>query len=64
MAKAESDLQAMLTKGMDPHQLPWYEPYLHEVPEPAKTILEKYSRIPPDQVVEHVKNVVSYPCPL
>ncbi|KAJ5156725.1 hypothetical protein N7492_009528 [Penicillium capsulatum] len=62
MAKAESDLQAMLSIGMDPHQLPWYEPDLPEVPEPAKTILERYSRIPSDRVVGHVKNVFPYPC--
>lgn len=60
MAKAESDLLAMLSKGMDPHLLPWYEPDLYEVSEPARTILENYSQISPGQVVEHVKKVVSH----
>ena len=58
MARAESDLQSMITKGVDPRELPWYETDLKEVPEPAKTILEKYSRIPSDQIVQHVKDVV------
>lgn len=58
MAKAESDLRSMMTKGMDPRELPWYEVDLKEVPEPAKTLLEKYSKIPSDQVVQHVKALV------
>lgn len=59
MAKAESDLRSMLSNGMDPHELPWYEPDLEEVSEPAKTILEKYSQIPPEEVIHHVKSLVS-----
>ncbi|CAI7676960.1 unnamed protein product [Penicillium pancosmium] len=69
MAKAENDLQSMLSKGMDPKELPWYEPTIDEVPEPAKTILEKYSNIPSDQVLQHVVDVreraysvFPYPC--
>ncbi|KAJ5788331.1 hypothetical protein N7457_003321 [Penicillium paradoxum] len=57
MAKAESDLKSILDGGFDPQQFPWYEPELTEAPEPAKTLLEKYSKIPPNQVVEHVKKV-------
>ncbi|KAJ5895224.1 hypothetical protein N7495_006915 [Penicillium taxi] len=60
MAKAESDLQSMLAKGMDPRDLPWYEADLAEVPEPAKTILENYSHISPDQVLQHVMDMVSH----
>jgi len=60
MAKAESDLKSILDGGFDPHKFPWYEPDLVEVPEPAKTLLERYSKIPPEQVVEHVKKVVSH----
>jgi hypothetical protein len=60
MAKAESDLRSILDGGFDPHKFPWYEPDLVEAPEPAKTLLEKYSKIPPEQVVEHVKKVVSH----
>lgn len=59
MAKAESDLKSILDGGFDPHQFPWYEPELNEAPESAKTLLEKYSKIPPGQVVDHVKKVVS-----
>lgn len=59
MAKAESDLRSMLSNGMDPHELPWYEPDLREVSEPAKTILEKYSKIPSEEVIHHVKSLVS-----
>ncbi|KAJ5579928.1 uncharacterized protein N7459_005913 [Penicillium hispanicum] len=62
MAKAESDLRSMIVNGMDPRELPWYETDLTDVPDPAKTILEKYSKIPPDQVVQHVKTVFPYPC--
>ncbi|CAI7616370.1 unnamed protein product [Penicillium bialowiezense] len=69
MAKAESELNTILDGGFDPHQFPWYEPDLTEAPEPAKTLLERYSKIPPDQVVDHVKKVrdraffvFPYPC--
>lgn len=60
MAKAESDLKSILGGGFDPHKFAWYEPELIEVPEPAKTLLEKYSKIPSEQVVDHVKKVVSH----
>ncbi|KAJ5565060.1 hypothetical protein N7513_001302 [Penicillium frequentans] len=71
MAKAttESERRAALTKGKAPHELPWYKTDFEEVPEPAKTILENYSKIPPDQVLQHVKDVrdrafevFPYPC--
>ncbi|KAJ5617692.1 hypothetical protein N7537_002806 [Penicillium hordei] len=60
MAKAESDLKSILDGGFDPHKFAWYEPELIEVPEPAKSLLEKYSKIPSEQVVDHVKKVVSH----
>ncbi|KAJ5791574.1 uncharacterized protein N7518_008585, partial [Penicillium psychrosexuale] len=69
MAKAESDLRSILDGGFDPHKFAWYEPELIEVPEPAKSLLEKYSKIPPGHEVEHVKKVrdrafavFPYPC--
>ncbi|KAJ5222627.1 uncharacterized protein N7469_008867 [Penicillium citrinum] len=62
MAKAETDLQKMLANGADPKELPWYEPKINDVPEPAKTILESYSKIPPGQVLQHVMDVFPYPC--
>ncbi|KAJ6080081.1 hypothetical protein N7467_009834 [Penicillium canescens] len=67
MAKAEQDLKYILDGGFNPREFPWYEPELVEVPEPAKKILE--SRIPREEVVEHVKKVrdrafavFPYPC--
>ncbi|EKV04395.1 hypothetical protein PDIG_23970 [Penicillium digitatum PHI26] len=57
MAKAESDLRSILDGGFDPREFPWYEPELTEIPEPAKTLLENYSKIQPGQEVEHVKKV-------
>lgn len=59
MAKAEMDIQKMLANGADPKELPWYEPKIDNIPEPAKTILENYSKIPPEQVLQHVMDVVS-----
>jgi hypothetical protein len=59
MAKAEQDLKSILDGGFDPREFPWYEPELVEVSEPAKKILE--SRIPREEVLEHVKKVVSSP---
>jgi hypothetical protein len=58
-AKTESDLRAALTKDKDPRKLPWYKIDFEEVPEPSKTILGKYSKVPPDQMLQHVKDVVS-----
>jgi hypothetical protein len=59
MAKSETDLRSMLANGLDSKSLAWYESDLKEVPEPAKTLLEKYSRIPSDKVVQHVNSMVS-----
>lgn len=58
-SRTESDMRDALTKGKDPRELPWYKTDFEEVPEPGKTILEEYSKIPPDQVLQHVKAVVS-----
>ncbi|KAJ6084241.1 hypothetical protein N7486_011041 [Penicillium sp. IBT 16267x] len=68
--RTESDLRAALTEGnKDPRELPWYQTDFEEMPEPGKTILENYSKIPPDQVLQHVKDVrerafevFPYPC--
>lgn len=49
----------MFTEGKDFRQLPWFDVEIEEVPEPAKTILEQYSRIPSDRVLQHVRDVVS-----
>lgn len=59
MAKSETDLRSMIANGLDSKSLAWYESDLQEVPEPAKTLLEKYSKIPSDQLVQHVNSMVS-----
>ncbi|CAL5873744.1 uncharacterized protein PFLUO_LOCUS8026 [Penicillium psychrofluorescens] len=69
MAKAESELRSILDGGFDREKFPWYVQDLEEVPEPAKTLLEKYSKISPGEVMQHVKtvrdrafSVFPYPC--
>lgn len=59
MARSETNLRSMIANGSDPKSLPWYESDLEEVPEPAKTLLAEYSKIPSDQVVHHVNSMVS-----
>lgn len=49
----------MIENGLDSKSLAWYESDLKEVPEPAKTLLEKYSKVPSDKVVQHVNSMVS-----
>jgi hypothetical protein len=39
---------------------PFYRADLADVEGPARTLLEKYSGIPPEKVVQHVKDVVSH----
>ncbi|KAJ5201844.1 uncharacterized protein N7498_006507 [Penicillium cinerascens] len=69
MARSETNLRSMIANSSDPKSLPWYESDLKEVPEPAKTLLAEYSKIPSDQVVQHVNSmrdrafaVFPYPC--
>ncbi|KAJ5108979.1 hypothetical protein N7456_005654 [Penicillium angulare] len=62
MTQTNSDLRSRLAKVENPHELPWYLNEFEEVPEPARTILEKYSNIAPDNVLQHVKDVFPYPC--
>ncbi|KAJ5273451.1 hypothetical protein N7478_008576 [Penicillium angulare] len=59
MAQPNSDLRSRLAKVERPQELPWYLNEFEEVPEPAKTILLNYSNIPPDNVLQHVKDVVT-----
>lgn len=62
MARSETNLRSMIANGSDPKSLPWYESDLEEVPEPAKTLLAEYSKIPSDQVVQHVNSMVRCCC--
>ena len=43
-------------RGKDVH---WYKADIGDVSEPARQLLEHYSRIPPDQVASHIAEVVS-----
>lgn len=38
----------------------WYEPAVTSVPEDVRDLLENYSRIAPEQVVQHVVAFVRY----
>ncbi|KAJ5389551.1 uncharacterized protein N7496_000619 [Penicillium cataractarum] len=69
MTEAEPGPNYMLSEDYDPHTLPWYEPELQDVEPEARQLLEKYSKIPSDEVVQHVNNmrdrafaVFPYPC--
>jgi ERCC4-type nuclease len=43
----------------EPEILPWYKKELDEIKPRTRELLEKYSNIPPADVEEHVKHVVS-----
>lgn len=44
-------------RGKDVH---WYRTDLETINEPARLLLEKYSRIPSDEVIPHVLKMVSH----
>lgn len=64
MAEPGTGSSALLSEISDPHKLPWYEPRLTEVEPEARELLENYSNIPSDEVVQHVNSVVSGPFPV
>ena len=64
MAEPEIGSSALLSEISDQHKLPWYEPRLTEVGPEARELLENYSNIPSDEVVQHVNSVVSDPFPI
>lgn len=39
-------------------QVPWYTADLETISEPARQLLETYSKIPPDQVIPHIIRIV------
>src|SRR4051794_36148481 len=49
----DSQLKGAVTKGFDPKLL--YNPHLDHVGEPVRTILEEYSNIPADKILQHVR---------
>ena len=62
MTEAKPGHNSMLSEDYDPHTLPWYEPELTDVEPEARQLLEKYSNIPSDKVIQHVNNMVCGPC--
>jgi hypothetical protein len=52
----DSQLKDAVTKGFDPKLL--YNPHLDHVGEPVRTILEEYSNIPADKILQHVRQLV------
>ncbi|KAK6352249.1 hypothetical protein TWF730_009080 [Orbilia blumenaviensis] len=48
-------LEAAIERGFDPQAV--YDPDLTEVKEPMKTILEKYSNIPENEVLSHINRL-------
>lgn len=52
MAQPEPELPL----GYDKNQ--FYNPDIQSVEEPIRTLLEKYSRIPDENIVDHVNEVV------
>lgn len=41
----------------------WYQEDLTEINQPMRDLLEKYSKVPSDEVVKHVNNIASPPRP-
>nr|UOK93806.1 atlF [Penicillium chrysogenum] len=48
-------LQDAVTKGFDPKLL--YDPNLNHVDEPVRSIIEEYSNIPADKILDHVRQL-------
>jgi hypothetical protein len=55
----DSQLKSAVKDGFDPKSL--YSPELTKVNEPARTILEQYSKIPAGHILQHVKDLVCDP---
>lgn len=64
MSEPENGSSSMLSENYDPHKLPWYEPEPAEVEPEARELLENYSNIPSDKVVQHVNSMVSDTVPV
>lgn len=57
MAESSTHVQMISKDDLD-RQFKWYKAGLERVNEPTQTLLEKYSKIPDDQIVNHVMQVV------
>ncbi|KAJ5223943.1 hypothetical protein N7468_008485 [Penicillium chermesinum] len=51
----DSQLKKALAKGFDPKSL--YDPNLDHVDEPVRSILQDYSKIPADRILQHVQEL-------
>lgn len=49
--------QREVSSGFKPND--YYDPDIQTVNEPIRSILEKYSKVPGDRIVDHVNDVVS-----
>lgn len=52
----DSQLKDAINKGFDPKSL--YNPHLNHVAEPVRSILEDYSKVPEDKILQHVQALV------
>ena len=44
--------------GSRSRDVAWYSKDISEIPEAAREVLEKYSKVPPEEVKDHVTKVV------
>ena len=54
MSVAEESASKTLDKTV-----PWYTAEIHDLSFPARSLLENYSKISPDQVITHILAIVS-----
>jgi hypothetical protein len=61
MIEPEASSNPMPSENYETQKFLWYEPKLTEVESEARELLEKYSHIPSDKVVQHVNSLVCGP---
>ena len=49
--------QPEVPSGFEPSK--WFQPDVQDVPEPARTLFAEYSKIPDEEIAEHINEVVS-----
>jgi hypothetical protein len=62
MTEAETGSNPVLSENYETNTFLWYEPELNEVKPEARELLEEYSNIPSNEVVQHVNSLVCDPC--
>ena len=55
----DSDTSNKINKDVE-----WFIPNVQGIGQPARELLENYSKIPPERVIPHVLEIVSAPLPL